>query len=92
MLIYTPTATRLPMPKKLFFAPTLNTPRKKKKTENVWSYAKCTHRNPNGKINKSHKSISNGTTFTAINQLTEEFCPFCFYCELQRKNKGGLCI
>ena len=31
MLIYTPTATRLPMPKNLFFAPTLNTPGKKKK-------------------------------------------------------------
>ena len=72
-------ATRLPMPKKLFFAPTLNTPRKKKKTENVWSYAKCTHRNPNGKINKSHKSISNGTTFT------EEFFPLFFFSELQRR-------
>ena len=31
MLIYTPTATRLPMPKNLFFAPTLNTPGVKKK-------------------------------------------------------------
>ena len=92
MLIYTPTATRLPMPKNLFFAPTLNTPGGQKKAENVWSYAKCTHRNPNGEIKKSHKSISNGTTFTTINQLTDEFCPFCFYSELQRKNKGGLCI
>ena len=94
MLIYTPTATRLPMPKNLFFAPTLNTPgnKKKLKTFGVMPNVHTGRRNPNGKINKSHKSISNGTTFTTINQLTDEFCPFCFYSELQRKNKGGLCI
>ena len=89
------------MPKKLFFAPTLNTPRKKKKkTKNVWSYAKCTHRNPNGKINKSHKSISNGTIFHIYKSTPRGVFPLFVSivnyrggdCNFFMENKGGLCI
>ena len=65
--------------KKIIFCSDFEHTKEKKKTENVWSYAKCTHRNPNGKIKKSHKSISNGTTFTG------EFFPFVFFSELQRR-------